>query len=428
MFFYKKIYISVAACLLFANTASAEVVSLDLGRSLKMGFAVSEDLDIAENNLGQSKDSYVLTRSEMMPQINAGINYTNNMEYPQTAELNDYDLDNSISLNQLLFSFGRVTKSIKKAKEGMSVAEISSLKAEAEVEYRIKDAYYSALLASQIMDAYRKSLDNARENKKILKERSLSGRSSKADNIKIEADISARIPFLRSAEGKFVSAKNYLCMLLGLPSGSKIDFTEGFNTNYPLLDKREIVNAFYKSNPDIAILTKREKMESLEVAKKQAEFLPQVYLYGKYNYKGSGSDYDIGRDNIDNYWTAGVKVEIPIWTGGRNTASYNIAKKSLSNISLELQKTKKELLVLLENAVSEYNLLRDELSANEQSLKLAGKNFTMMQDFFASGQISSTDLNDAENHFTQQQIRLEQTLYSINVKKAFIEKLILRKI
>ena len=55
---------------------------------------------------------------------------------------------------------------------------------------------------------------------------------------------------------------------------------------------------------------------------------------------------------------------------------------------------------------------------------MAEEAFKQSQEMFASGQLSVTDLNDAELLWTNQKLNKEITLYNINITLAKIEKLI----
>jgi outer membrane protein TolC len=82
------------------------------------------------------------------------------------------------------------------------------------------------------------------------------------------------------------------------------------------------------------------------------------------------------------------------------------------NLELELEKT-----------LLEYNELLKTLPANIEAVSLAGQSFEMSQDLLKSGQMSVTDLNDAEMMLTGQKIKYETTLFKLNVALDKLEKL-----
>jgi len=104
------------------------------------------------------------------------------------------------------------------------------------------------------------------------------------------------------------------------------------------------------------------------------------------------------------------------------------AKIDKANDILQLRKTTKELTLDLDNAISEYHAYIDTLEANATAVELARKSFNMTQDLFESGQVSLTDLNDAELQLTNERLSMALTLYNLNATLAKIEKLAVKEL
>jgi outer membrane protein TolC len=71
-----------------------------------------------------------------------------------------------------------------------------------------------------------------------------------------------------------------------------------------------------------------------------------------------------------------------------------------------------------------YEQYKENLKANIDAVNLAEESFKQSQEMFASGQLTLTDLNDAELLLTNQRLNKETTLFNINITLAEIEKLI----
>jgi len=77
----------------------------------------------------------------------------------------------------------------------------------------------------------------------------------------------------------------------------------------------------------------------------------------------------------------------------------------------------------LEKAITEYNELIKTLPANQEAENLAQESFNLSQNLLASGQLSITDLNDAEMMLTNQKLKKETSLFKLQVALAKIERL-----
>jgi outer membrane protein TolC len=78
----------------------------------------------------------------------------------------------------------------------------------------------------------------------------------------------------------------------------------------------------------------------------------------------------------------------------------------------------------LKKAHLEYEQYKNNFKANIDAVNLAEESFKQTQAMFASGQLSLTDLNDAELLLTNQRLNKETTLFNINITLAKIEKLV----
>ncbi len=114
---------------------------------------------------------------------------------------------------------------------------------------------------------------------------------------------------------------------------------------------------------------------------------------------------------------------MPIFSGFETSAKIEQAQIDLQNAELTYKRTKENLVLTLQNAVSDYHEYINNLKANDDAVRLAKESFMLSQELFTTGQISVTDLNDAELQLTNQRLGREQTLFNINVTMAKIEKL-----
>jgi len=153
---------------------------------------------------------------------------------------------------------------------------------------------------------------------------------------------------------------------------------------------------------------------------KEAEYLPTVSAFVSLKHAGNSSKYYIVGD-MGNYGDVGVSVSIPIFSGGKRKQQLSQARLDKENAVLSAQKMRKDLTLELEKSIIEYEELLKSIPSNEQAVHLAEETFILSQDLFASGQISVTDLNDAEFMLTNQKLKSEMTLFKVSVLRAKIE-------
>jgi outer membrane protein TolC len=124
-----------------------------------------------------------------------------------------------------------------------------------------------------------------------------------------------------------------------------------------------------------------------------------------------------------NYTAVGLNLQIPLFYGNRTHDRIKQSIADKDNAVLNFKKTKKNLELELEKTITEYNELIQTLPANQEALDLAQNSFALSQNLFASGQLSATDLNDAEMMLTSQKLKKETTLFKLQISLAKIERL-----
>lgn len=435
----KRISVGKVVCLLFASffifmprvVAGGEdplTIKLTIPSAISMAFEASEDLKMSENAILRKRSEQKEEFSDGLPQVSASASVSNNFEYPDTAAtaaMNEYYLDSGVTVSQTIFAFGRISNAVSAAKKAVDASRLNKANTEQNIIYNTKVAYFNALLAKRILEISEESYENAKQNKKILEDRSALGRVSKYDNIKISADISSRLPSVNNARANFVSALETLKVTIGASSGDMIDFVEGFAQEFSDFNRDALAAALYNNQPALKGLAETIKEKERLVKSKKAAFLPELSAFGTWNRKGYDDDYDIGSDNLEDYGVAGVKVSVPVWLGGLDQEKLSQARIDKRDAELQYTKGQKDYLLLLDKSLAEYREYLKTLEANNEAVRLAEESFKYSQDLFGSGQVSVTDLNDAELQLTHARISKETTLFNLNVVLAQIHRLAL---
>jgi outer membrane protein TolC len=407
------------------NGYSQEVLRVSVEEAVSLALRKSEDFQIAANELDKMRYQYKEVRSAIYPHIEGEVTWAHNPEYPDFAAdtTKDFSLDTGVTVNQVLWAFGRVSSAIRLADKYIVIGRYNKDIARQEIVYNTKLSYYSVLLAGRTLAIVQSSYENARKNKRLLEKRASSGRSSKRDNIKMAADIASRLPRVNDAQAAFDSAVRTLKIILGVEPSVYVELTEDFAQRYDPLNHEEISESLHENEPTLQALRKQIEADEVMIKLKRANFLPTISAFATWNYRGIGDTYEIRGDNLDHYAVAGLKVSVPIWLGGETGAQLSQAKIDKENDMLRLQKTTKEFVLELDNAHSEYHASIHTLEANTKAVALAQESFNMTRDLFESGQVSLADLNDAELLLTNEKLSMALTLYNVNKALAKIEKL-----
>ncbi|HBG61556.1 MAG: hypothetical protein A2Y03_10350 [Omnitrophica WOR_2 bacterium GWF2_38_59] len=413
----------------FAQEAG-EALSISIDDAVAMALEASEDLKLKDNEVRRKGSLRNEEKSYLFPKIMGEVGWSNNFEYPDisaTAATKEYHADAGVTISQTVFTFGRISHSISAAQKALESSRYVKEGTKQEVIYNTKIAYFSTYLASRILSVADESYQNALKNKEILEGRSSGGRVSKYDNIKIASDIASRKPAVNNARADLASAMETLKVVIGVGSKNLIELKEGFWEEYPDLARDELALALYNNQPEIRSLAKNIEEQEYIIKSKKATLYPEVSAFATWNHKGDSVDASIGGDNMEDYGVAGLKVSIPVWLGGISREKLYQAKIDKEDAELLYKQGGEEYLLLLDKAINEYREYKKTLEVNKEAIRLAEESFKYSQELLGSGQLSVTDLNDAELQLTNSKINKELTLFKLNSTLAVIERLTLMR-
>ncbi|HRW58746.1 MAG TPA: TolC family protein [Chlamydiales bacterium] len=422
---------SIVALLVFSSSilfANSETFTIDLPNAVKMALKESEDYQIQDNEVLKATAQYKEIMSILFPQIKGDVTWVKNFKYPNSlptaAFTKNYNIDYGLSANQLLTTFGRISSSLKGTRKFEEAAAQKKRAVALEITFATKMMYYNACFTKNMMEIAKESYLSTLESKEILLERFHGGRVSKRDNIKVDADIAGRIPMIAEMETSHIASLDTLKRHLGIDFTDQIDLTSSYSKEYPEVDEVKAFQLMYENHPLLKALTLVTKGQEYLVRSKKAEYYPTLSAFAKYNYRGMSDDnLFVGNQFLNDYGVYGLNVNIPIFQGFKRHQQIKKAKLDKDNACLTYEKHKKQLELELKKTLLEYNELKQTLSANAEAVFLANKSFDMSQNLLKTGQMSVTDLNDAELMLTSQKIKYETTLFKLNVALIKLEKL-----
>ena len=402
-------------------------LQINLDETIKRALDTSEELKIKAQEVNRTQGAYREVRSVGLPQVSAEATWIHNLQYPDKAasSYSDHQFNAGISASQILWSFGKIAYAVNAAKKAVEASVFNKEAGKQEIIYSAKLGYYSSLLARNSLAITEKSYANVLENKKILGERTYGGRSPKYEIIRMNAEVAARVPTVNEARTTFDAATETLRKIIDVDLDSKIELAGDFQEIYADFNFETLVAAMNEYEPSLKSFSKNIESAEEKVKSKYASFLPTLSAVASWSYLGGSNEHPFLNNNeLDNYSLAGFKLSVPLWEGGLKEAQLSQSKADQEIAVLKKKQLGKDLLLELKKASLEYEQYKENLKANIDAVNLAEESFKQTQEMFASGQVTITDLNDAELLLTNQRLNKEMTLFFINVTLARIEKLI----
>ncbi len=385
----------------------------------------------SENETKAAKEVIKRERSNYLPQIttNAVKAFAGeNTRIAATAGINNPLVINrfsyGVSGSQLITDFGRTLNLISAAKFNYKAQEAQSLSTKNKVLLEVTQAYYNVLRSKALLQVAEKTL----KDRKLLLDQIQALWEAK---MKSDLDLSFAKQNVDEANLLLLKADTEL-------SNSQAQLSEamGFNKeqNFILDDKLEIsapsknIDALQEDaktyNP-ILISLKNELQAAQNKYKAEVEaHLPTIVGLG---YAGASPVRDDSRLE-SKYFTGGINISLPLFTGGRLSANQQNAKFTVKATEDKLNEKENQVLRDIKIAWNDAQVSYQRIEVSKQLLKNSANALDLTQARYDLGLNSIVDLSEAQLIETQAEITNANAKYEYLIKEAILDFTVGKKI
>ena len=433
--------------LVFALTAKAQEQK-KYNYSLEQAIAHALTNNYSAINAGRdieaSKEKKWETTAMGLPQINGGVDYTNNFvlqksvvpaeffggnpgEYATVAFGTKHNMTAHATLSQLLFD-GSYIVALQASKTYMKYYENAKQKTDIEIKEAVINSYGNVLLAEE-------SIAILEKNKATL-EKTLSDTRATFKNGLIEEESVEQLEITLTSINSTLNynkrladvAYKMLKMTLGMDINDDLKLTDKLdNLTISNLDMAFSQNEFAVSNNvNYQMAQNFQEQRELELKLQKSKALPSLSAnlnYGANAYKDQ-FQFFTQNQNWFNYSNMGVSLNVPIFSSLARSSRTQQAKIALDQAKTQLTETEQKLKLQYAAAKSDYEFSIEEYDTAKSNLALSERIEKKQQIKFTEGLSSSFDFNDAQRQLYTAQQKYLQSMVDVINKKAALEKII----
>ena len=376
-----------------------------------------------------------------LPQINAFIDYNNNLKQPvslvpaeffggnpgEFAELSfgtKQTVDGSVTLTQLLFD-GSYMIGLASIKLYMDIAEKAKIKTDQEVKKATISAYGNALISQERVKILNKNLKNVKSNLDEIKKIYQNGFTELENVEQLTISYKSLKNSLDYATKIEKTTLNLFKLIIGYDIEKEITLLDNLSgltlKSFDLNESSE--NFEIEKNIDYQLSLNNKKSQRTLYRLEQAKALPTLRAFLKGGYDGNNESFRFFKPNQKwyGYSFVGVTMSVPIFSSLRKSAKTQQAKIEFEKSKLDLSESKKRILIELENAESEYQYALNSYNNAIENLKLAEKIERKNQIKFLEGLVSGLELRQAQIQLYSIQNELLQSMLEVINKKTALE-------
>ncbi|WP_035759668.1 TolC family protein [Flavobacterium tegetincola] len=417
-------------------------------------FSVEEAVTFAvENNYsainaGRDIDAAKQKRRETiatgLPQITAGVDYTNNFalqkslvpaeffggqpgEFAELAFGTKHTMTARSQLSQLLFD-GSYIVALQASRTYLKYFENYKQKTNIEVREMVINSYTNVLLAEENILILNK-------NKEVL-DKILFDTNETFKNGLIEEE---NVEQLKITLSSVVSNLNYTLRLkqisinmlklnLGIPVDSELILTDKLDQlNQANLDFAMATPSFdVKKSIDYEISQSLVDQRRLELKLEKSKALPSLSANMNFGYNAFGDDFKFTSSDQKwfNYSNLGLSLNIPIFSSFGRQAKTQQAEIEFDKAKTQQTEAEQQLLLQFQTAKSDYEFRVEQYTSAKENLRLAERIERKQNVKFTEGISSSFDFTDAQQQLYKAQQNYLQSMVDVINTKATLDKLL----
>nr|MDP2483206.1 TolC family protein [Candidatus Palauibacterales bacterium] len=300
-------------------------------------------------------------------------------------------------------------------------AEANLTNQQFQVTLQVKQAFFNALAADELIRVSRTRLQRADEQLKVSKEKLAAGSATRSDTLRSAVEVgNARLQLL-NAETSQASTRASLSRLIGYDGPVQAVADSGLFFLAPL-DTAAMRDELLGTAPSVMAAEANAKAAAASVAVAKAQYFPT--LSGTFSQNWSGTD--IGR--LGNSWAARLSLSWAIFNGF--TREGNVTRSNVSRESAQAQAddARRQATAQLTQQLATLAASRTQIEIGQASLAAATEDLRVVQERYRLGAATIVDVLTSQITLDQAEVDLIRARLDFLVARAQLEALLGRSL
>jgi outer membrane protein len=406
--------LSILTVLLCTATTAAE--TLTLGEGLKLITEKGRMVRIAAQDEEIAKDNALIARAGLFPRVNASLSQTLLAHQPQAIFGNtavpvseQNFLAYSINVQQTLYDFKRTAL---RYAAGMTLVDTQKLDTQkirnlAAIDFVL--AYFDLLEAEQLAAIATMEVERLQSHLKDAQNLYAEGVITKNDLLQAEVRLS-------DAGQRLIGAKNLKAIntsrinnALMRPLTAEVVSAdvERLDLAYPEIDLEKAWEISLRERPEIRIVEETLKVLNLEEQAKKAEFYPELFVRGSYDY--TENRYQVYEGN----WTMMLGIGVNLFSGGSTKAEVARFEHQRLKLREEKEKLVDDIKLEVQRNLLDMATARQKITVLKDALQQAEENLRINRTRYQEGVGTATEVLDAVTLLTVAETNYYRALYDL---------------
>jgi len=375
-----------------APAQDAPAGPLSLAQTIQAVLARYPTISAAQAAVDAARARSMQANAERLPQVSgqAGYTYSSLRPYvsidipglpPGAIYENVQDAYGAnITARQLLTDFGRTDKLVDMARSGEITAQDALEQTRHQLGYQAIESFYGVLLLRSSTDVAREEIGALEEALRIAERKFGAGSATKFDVLTTQVRLANARNHLTDTLALREKQENGLRQLLGLGLDRPLEVSGDFDAETPPIAESVAIADGLNNRPEMKLARDDEHTARLRLDAADVEngVVPNLY------------------DNRG-YVTAGLSLEVPIFTGRRVLGDRMEADAGVRSAQARELELNGSITTDVADAFSDFNAARSRLASADTIVEQAKEALALAQTRYTNGVITNFELLDAQS-------------------------------
>ncbi|MGK7390412.1 MAG: TolC family protein [Candidatus Cyclobacteriaceae bacterium M2_1C_046] len=328
-----------------------------------------------------------------------------------------------LSLRQMIFN-GSYFVGLRAAKTFTDFSRKELEKQKIDMVESVSKAYYGALISREqvaLINANYARLDTLLKNTTALYE---NGFAEKIDVSRIKIQFNNIMVEKKYAEELYQINKHILKVLMGMPVDQELHLSESISEiEFEAVEIVPEEQFTYNQRIDYNLLQTNEELVELDIKNVQAQYMPQLNLYGTYGASTGRQEFNqIFEEEWFGLGAVGVTLNLSIFDGFLKKNIVQEKRIQKAQIVVAKDNLKNAIDLQIEQAEVRYNRSIDYMAAQYENMTLAEEVYYVAKTKYEEGVGSNIEVTEADNALKTAQNNYYNALYDALVAKIDLKK------
>lgn len=385
----------------------------------KIGIAENQNKDAVSDYLPQVNGSFgfdynIKRQTTVFPGIMLGSSTDVEVQFGNTfTGLGTIQLDQTIYDQALIFG-------IKAGAPAKLIADLNRDKNDEDLTYNTASAFFQILVLKEQQKILVANEKQYQELHRISKLRFDKGAGKKVDVDRVIVRLNDIKADLKQMELDINVAYNALREAMGMSLTDSfvleenLDYSKYLDIQKDTLNIKNLIG--YKLQEQSIIL------KEIDLKRKQAAYLPTVDAYARYGEQAFGNEFNKVFNRWKEFSMIGLKVNIPIFSGGHRDAQIKISRLELDNAKQDFDLDIADFQIKFENASRQLPEDILKLNSNKANMELAKSIYDTNKFEYDKGVALMSDLLDTDFTYRQAESKYMSSLFNLVTNRLIYER------